>query len=71
MIVHRPGFVPLSPEHREPAVRALSSLFEALVQRMAGSNHKLDPEPESRSHAPDPGPVQGQGSPKHTGGACE
>jgi len=71
IVVHRPGFVPLPKGHREPAVRALSSLFEVLMHRTAGSSHELDLRPESRSHASDPGSEQGPVSPKHTEGACE
>jgi hypothetical protein len=71
LVVHRPGLVPLPKSHREPAVSALSSLFEDLLHRMAGSSHKLDLRPESRSHASDPGLEQGRLSPKHTEGACE
>ena len=70
LVVHRPGFVPLPKDYWEPAVRALSSLFEDLLYRMGGSSRELDLRPESRSHASDPGPEQGQVSPKHTEGAC-
>jgi len=70
IVLHRPGLVPLTMDYREPAVRALSSLFEDLVHRMAGSSHELDLRPESRSHASDPGPEQGPVSPKHAEGAC-
>ena len=70
IVVHRPDFVPLPKECRDPAVRALSSLFEDLVHRMAGSSHELALRPESRSHASDPGLGQGPVSPKHTEGAC-
>src|ERR1700733_3574094 len=71
IVVHRPAFVPLQKDCREPAVSALSSLLEDLLHRMAGSSHELDLRPESRSHASDPCPEQGQLSPTHTEGTCE
>src|ERR1700733_10233089 len=42
IVVHRPGFVPLPKDQREPAIRALSSLFEDLVHRAVVSSHELD-----------------------------
>jgi hypothetical protein len=70
IVVHRPGLVPLPKDQREPAIAALSSLFENLVHRTASSSHELDLAPESRSHASDPCPEQGQLSSKQAEGAC-